>query len=358
MVPRLYFVGWMGLVCAVGCRPGAPSSFVPPVSKVKVQIVNRLGEPLDVYWDDRGKRVSVMRLPSEPGSQQIELGSGKYWVAPTGAERSASVPIPALSDVLRDRPLRVELDRVPAIDDPELVWIPPGPALIGDEIGIGQEDERPARIVDVPGFWLSRYEVTNADFVEFLNAQAKYDPAWIDLRSRKCRMEQDTGGRYATDAPQLPVVMVSLAGARAYCRWRSEQTGRRYRLPTEVEWEKGARGCQSYVFSYGNIYRNGMANQESGQLTEVGRFAPNSFGLYDMTGNAFEWVADPYDRSKRALVEGLDHVLRGGSFVLDGVYLRNSFRMRQSAEVMTDDIGFRVACDAIHTQQPDEGEKE
>jgi len=134
--------------------------------------------------------------------------------------------------------------------------------------------------------------------------------------------------------------MVSLAGARAYCQWRSEQTGQRHRLPKEAEWEKAARGPEMFVYSYGNIYQQSQANQESGKLKPIGSYDPNSWGLHDMTGNAFEWMTDVADPTKQETT--LNHSLRGGSFVLDGMYVRNSFRMRQSPTVMTDDIGFRV----------------
>ena len=215
--------------------------------------------------------------------------------------------------------------------------------MVGDTIGVGAEDERPARIKNVNGFWLAQTEVTNRQFAKFLSAQKTVQPGWIDLQSRKCRIELDdlkNESKYSSDAPRLPVVMVSLTGARAYCDWLTEKTQIRHRLPVEAEWEKAARGPESYVFSYGNIYQQSLANQESGKLKEVGSYQPNSFGLFDMTGNAFEWMDNVNDPSRPERL--LNQSLRGGSFVLDGMYLRNSFRMRQTPTVMTDDIGFRV----------------
>ncbi len=138
----------------------------------------------------------------------------------------------------------------------------------------------------------------------------------------------------------MPVVMVSFHGAEAYCAWRTETTGVVHRLPTEIEWEKAARGPSSFTYSYGNVDTRSLANQESGSLKATGSYAPSGFGLRDMTGNVFEWMANEYD--PEASDEIMNQSLRGGSFVLDGMYLRNSFRMRQSRTVMTDDIGFRV----------------
>lgn len=224
-------------------------------------------------------------------------------------------------------------------------WIPGGPALIGDVLGVGAEDERPARIVEVSGFWMGRREVTNAEFAAFLSAQPDVDPRWIDLGSRKCRITGPApgDGAYGTDATDLPVVMVSHFGAEAYCRWRTEVTGLHHRLPTETEWEKAARGPEGYTYAYGNVYTRALANQESGTLRPVASYAPNGYGLFDMTGNVFEWMGNEYAPERSG--EPMNQALRGGSFVLDGMYLRNSFRMRQSRSVMTDDIGFRTACD-------------
>jgi len=218
-------------------------------------------------------------------------------------------------------------------------WVPEGPALIGDILGVGAEDERPARIESVDSFWLAETEVTNSQYAEFLSAQRRIEPRWIDLESQKCRI-QKLESSYVSDAAELPVVMVSLYGAQAYCDWKTTSTKDKYRLPTEIEWEKAARGPESYTFAYGNVYRQSLANQESGKLKRVKSYAPNGFGLYDMTGNAFEWMSNLNDPSQPDRI--MNQSLRGGSFVLDGMYLRNSFRMRQSKSVMTDDIGFRV----------------
>jgi formylglycine-generating enzyme required for sulfatase activity len=184
-------------------------------------------------------------------------------------------------------------------------------------------------------------EVTNEEYTGFLNAAGQTEPGWLDLASRQCKIKKTDAG-FTTDAPRLPVVTVTFAGAEAFCRWKSKKTGWLCRLPTESEWEKAARGPESYVYAYGNVYEPDEANQESGRLLPVQSFSPNGFGLYDMTGNAFEWVAGRYAWSPADPPNPYTHVLRGGSFVLDGMYLRNSFRMRQSPTVMTDDIGFRA----------------
>ena len=232
-------------------------------------------------------------------------------------------------------------------------WIPPGPALRGDALGIGQEDERPLATPATGGFWLARHETTNSEYVRFLNAigPARVDHDWLDLEGAKCRVQRPASDQpFATDAPDLPVVTVSWSGAVAYCDWLTETTGLRHRLPTEVEWEKAARGPGSRVYAYGDTFRTAAANQESGRLQPVSFSAPNGFGLFDMTGNAFEWCADTYVREayRGAAATAADgfRVLRGGSFVLDGIFCRNAMRMRLRPEVRADDVGFRVLREA------------
>lgn len=229
-------------------------------------------------------------------------------------------------------------------------WIPPGAAKVGDELGVGQEDERPLREIGVDGYWLATTETTNAEFAAFLNAIGEPSADWCDFESRKFRIRRGADGAWSTDAPELPVVTVAWTGAVAYCDWLSARLGRRCRLPSEVEWEKAARGPDGFVYSYGNVFTTAAANQESGKLLPVGQFAPNGYGLFDMTGNAFEWTADWYARDAYRVgappMAGEYRVLRGGSFVLDGMFLRNSMRMKLRPQVRADDVGFRVAMDA------------
>ncbi|MGE3173243.1 MAG: formylglycine-generating enzyme family protein [Planctomycetota bacterium] len=280
---------------------------------------------------------------------------GAYVVRAATASGPVAMPAPVLDAILPpDRTLRLAVEPPPQAIDAEFAFVPGGPALLGDALGVGQEDERPPRLVAVGPFWLARRECTNADYAAFLSAvDPAVDEAWCAFDSRKCRLRRDTAtGRWSTDAPDLPMVTVSLAGAEAYCAWRTRATGRRHRLPSEVEWEKAARGPESFEFAYGNVNRQAAANQESGALQAVGSHRANGYGLFDLCGNAFEWTADAYHPGPAGGGPAPDRhgdptaqVLRGGSFVLDGMYLRNSFRMWQRPDVRTDDFGFRVARD-------------
>ncbi len=282
------------------------------------------------------------------------LQPGRYAIALEG--RGPAVPLPVLPAELGYRPRGIrDVEVWPWPDERQgFVWIPPGLSVRGDALGVGQEDERPVDVVELPGFWLARHETTNIDYARFLNEVGRdaVDPRWIDFEGAKCGVRWDEQREiYVSDAPWNPVVTVSWRGAMAYCEWLTETAGERHRLPAEAEWEKAARGPGSRVYSYGDTFQTRAANQESGRLRSVGSFAVSAFGLYDMTGNAFEWTGDRYGRHAYSGVAGQEtaadevdafRVLRGGSFVLDGIFLRNAMRMRLRPTVRADDVGFRV----------------
>ncbi len=332
-----------------GACTAPPLGIGPPTLTLAIDNPHRLPLSLDAVVGDACREVA---RPGDASAVQLALLAGCYVVRATTARGAFAVPAPLLPGLLPDGVLRLRIAPPPpgADDDREFAFVAAGPAVIGDTLGIGQEDERPARLVDVPAFWLARREVTNAEFAAFLTAsEPAVESTWAAFDSKKLRCTRDAHGAWTTDAPDSPVVTVSLAGAEAFCAWRTRTTGVPHRLPGEVEWEKAARGPASFVYAYGNTYRSAAANQESGTLRAVGSFAANGYGLFDMTGNAFEWTRDAYPGA----VSPPFQVLRGGSFVLDGMYLRNSFRMKQRPDVRTDDFGFRIARDAADTRSPD-----
>jgi len=228
----------------------------------------------------------------------------------------------------------------------EMVLVPAGEFIMGSDKKtdrLAYRSEIPQRSVYLDAFMIGKYEVTALEYLKFVLATDRLPQ--LDWRY--------DGGNFQDTMAHHPIMHVSWYDADAYCKWAGK------RLPTEAEWEKAARGPDSAVFDYGDVYRRGAANQESGTLREVGAFGARGFGCRDLTGNAFEWVADDYDAAAYASCAGriVDapsvtrpkiespssyRTLRGGSFVLDGMYLRNSFRMRQRASVRSDDIGFRL----------------
>ena len=328
-----------------------PDKSAPTVVSIEtettfIRVVNAKHHKACLSHVTKKGRVKVALIDPELDAQTFAVPSGIYVV--TDEETSVSYAAPALSELVADKPLEITIGGT-NLSDEDWGWVPAGHALIGDTLGVGARDE-PLSLQTFDSFWLGRRAVTNQQYAKFLNSIDHFSKDWIDLESQKCCIDHENGIYVVTkNESNLPVVMVSHAGAEAYCEWLSKTDGRKYRLPTEFEWEKAARGPASFVYSYGNVYRQYLANQESGTIAPVGSFYPNEYGLYDMTGNVFEWMSNEFDTTKPGKI--MNQSLRGGSFVLDGIYQRNSFRMRQSKTVMTDDIGFRVLKEVTLAEQ-------
>ena len=150
---------------------------------------------------------------------------------------------------------------------------------------------------------------------------------------------------------ERPVIMVSWNDAQANVKWLSGTTGRGYRLPTEAEWEYAARGGASTACWWGDRY--GSKRAPRGKTEETGSGEPNGFGLYNVTGNAAEWVQDCYvnsfasaPRDGTAVVtnNGCQRVLRGGGWKADSGDLRIASRSRLAPGTRDTATGFRVAA--------------
>ncbi len=165
-------------------------------------------------------------------------------------------------------------------EGPTMVEIPAGSFRMGDLQGDGDPDEVPVHIVRIQKpFAIGRYEVTFDEYDQFASVT-------------KRKLPNDRGwGR-----GRRPVINISWQDAVEYTKWLSEQTGKRYRLPTEAEWEYAARGGKETTYWWGKDLLKGTANcngcgsQWDGEQTApVGSFKPNPFGLYDTAGNVWEW---------------------------------------------------------------------
>lgn len=203
----------------------------------------------------------------------------------------------------------------------EMAYIPAGAFVMGS--GDGYPDERPAHEVVLRGFYIDRYEVTVAEYVEFLNHVGRLYGSdghkYADVRDENPQSHiLSHGNGYAAEKgfENYPVTWVSWYGADAYCRFHHK------RLPTEAEWEKAARGTDGRRYPWGDEFDPARANA-GGVLTgtvPVGSYPDgvSPYGLYDMAGNVWEWVADwyePYPGSDyRSPFFGKYKVVRGGSW--------------------------------------------
>ncbi len=227
---------------------------------------------------------------------------------------------------------------------PEMAVIPAGEYRRGCRLDCGEYSaaEKPVRKVRVEAFELSRYEVTFEEYDRYTAATGRE------------RADDEGWGR-----GRQPVINVSWEDAVAYASWLSEQTGQRYRLPSEAEWEYAARsGTKKKKYSWGNeIGRNrancrGCGSQWGKQTAPVGSFPPNRWGLHDMHGNVWEWVQDcwngsyqgaPADGTAWASGDCSQRVLRGGSWYVSPRLLRSANRIRITTTNRYYDDGFRVA---------------
>ena len=192
------------------------------------------------------------------------------------------------------------------------------------------------------GFAISKHEISFSDFDRFAEAAGH---EWV-------------GASRGSERGAHPVVNVSWADAVAYTEWLSAETGRRYRLPTESEWEYAARAGSAAAYSWGNDLLpgrgncNGCDNARSARGTApVGSFPANAWGLHDMHGNVWEWVLNCAGPSRRALEPGIRHVAnadcnrrvrRGGSWTHSPRRMRAASRDITVATLRSPNTGFRV----------------
>ncbi|PIE79564.1 MAG: hypothetical protein CSA15_02785, partial [Candidatus Delongbacteria bacterium] len=263
----------------------------------------------------------------------------------------------------------------------EMVVIPQGSFVMGDSKGEGNSYELPLHEVSISSFQMSKYEITNTQYCEFLNAmgttQGEYGGetvTWIFLEYAGSRIEEENGS-YVVESnfENHPVVWVTWYGANAYCEWKGG------RLPTEAEWEYAARGgledkrfprgetishetngdeqaCYSadpYFYDY-DVNPTEGTYQDIYEAIEVGTFPPNGYGLYDMSGNVWEWCsdwfsADYYSNSPandpQGPSTGYFRIMRGGGWNSYAQTCRNAYREGGSPGNGYDANGFRFVVD-------------
>jgi formylglycine-generating enzyme required for sulfatase activity len=234
-------------------------------------------------------------------------------------------------------------------EGPELVTIPAGSFQMGAVHGGGDSDEKPVHLVTIPRpFAIGRYEVTFEEYDRFCTATGREKPKdgrrWFPFSN---------WGR-----ERRPAINVTWDDAVAYTSWLSEQTGKRYRLPSESEWEYAAKAGSEDRYWWGFSVGEKRANckecgsQWDGKKTSpVGSFPASPFGLFDTAGNAWEWCQDRWHETYQgaptdgtAWDNGQDQrrVQRGGSFGSKPRYIRSSARGRGKPTDRYVYLGFRV----------------
>lgn len=239
----------------------------------------------------------------------------------------------------------------------DYVLVAAGAFKMGDNFGDGESRERPVHTVDLDSFYIAKYEMTNGEWRKFRGDPGYDDPKfWPE--GRVVPKEQDSywtdarnHGGGTPDSDNYPLLGVNWDAATAYCNWLSAKTGKKYRLPTEAEWEKAARGTDQRRYPWGNSIDHSYANYvgaqrmdtamtvgfydgaKHGDLQTHNNVSP--YGAYDMAGNVMEWCQDWYSRNyysfsprknPKGPSSGAYRVLRGGTFFTEAFDLRTYAR--------------------------------
>lgn len=260
-----------------------------------------------------------------------------------------------------------------AADSVEMVFVEGGTFSMGCEGGTKcQEHHIPLHDVTLNSFYISKYEITKKQFAEFV-AKTSYrtmaEKKGYSIYRVGNNNEKKTGldwknqlDVYAVGNADLayPVIHVSWNDAVEYCRWLSKETGKKYRLPTEAEWEYAARGGvknQGYKFAGSNNADSVAWYDDNSQdkIYPVGQKKPNELGIYDMSGNVWEFCSDWFTLTYEGSLimsnnplgpeNGLGHVKRGGSSRSLRESTLNYSRSMSDVNYNNDEIGFRIVME-------------
>ncbi len=245
--------------------------------------------------------------------------------------------------------------------DFKMVYIPKGEFQMGSNSG--DSDEEPLHSVFLNAFYIDKHEVTNAQYKEFVDANPQWQKDKILRKYHDGYYLADwIGNFFPSGKDNHPVVYVSWYAAMAYAKWGKK------RLPTEAEWEKAARGgLVSKKYPWGDTIDSTNANYFDGtdkEITPVGSYPANGYGLYDMAGNVREWCLDTYDENffgssprenpfadAKSIDDVIDdfinlkgnRVLRGGSWLNSAQLVRISNRYWRAPTATNPNEGFRCA---------------
>lgn len=208
-------------------------------------------------------------------------------------------------------------------------------------------DEKPAHLVSLNPYYIDKYEVTNRNYNLCVQNGECLPP-----KKRSSKTQTSYFGNLEFD--NYPVIYVTWDMAQKYCQWRDA------RLPSEAEWEKAARGAAGRIYPWGDTIKNTEANYNGlvGDLAVVGKYysGTSPYGLFDMAGNAQEWVNDWYQanyysslfgdvQNPQGPSTGDERVIRGGSWDAGKNFIRTTYRFKSAPSVSFYNISFRCAKD-------------
>jgi len=239
-----------------------------------------------------------------------------------------------------------------------MIYIPAGEFTMGSQEV--EDDEKPPHQVYLDGYWMGKYEVTIRQYLQFARDTGSHFPKWLE-KGNEYNIETGTNDYYKEFVADetCPVVGIYWKDAMAYCDWLSQQTGLKFKLPTEAQWEQAARGTDGRPYPWGDREPDGTLanfNYNIRKTTPVGSYPSGAspYGLLDMAGNVWEWCRDWYDedyyanspqKNPMGPASGSFRVIRGGGWYDYAGSLHCAYRFSFNADVRDGFLGFRLSQD-------------
>ena len=258
---------------------------VKPIFPESAKQMQKEGDVLlQATIDESGTPVDIVALTN--------LGFGLEDAAIEALKKSAFHPA-TMDDKPISKQVQIPYEFKLTFPYTDTVLIPAGEFQMGNDGSDAEDDEKPVHTVYVDAFYIDKYEVTNVEYKKFVDA----NPQWQKGRIPRKYHDGDylkhwDGNNYPSSKGNHPVVYVSWYAAMAYAQWHGK------RLPIEAEWEKAARGGlvgKKYVWGSSLDANKANYGENVGDTTPVATYDANGYGLYDMTGNVWEWCLDEYN---------------------------------------------------------------
>ncbi|MCD4656778.1 MAG: SUMF1/EgtB/PvdO family nonheme iron enzyme [Planctomycetes bacterium] len=293
-------------------------------------------------------------------SQPLELCEGSYVIMFYSTEAKKVFKLPF---IVTSKSNSVKLDETSILRsflNDEFVYVPAGMFWQGGEPEL--TGELMAAKVLLPDYFISKHEITFAQYTEFLNALIqsigleetykrvpKIDESYV--------IEPDNTGKFmpSDELKNLPVFAVSFYDAQQYCKWRSQKECKEYRLPTELEWEKAARGIDNRTYPWGNVfssdYCNMLYSRNVPELFEVYKYRRffkkdvSPFGVFDCAGSVAEWTSTTLEVSTTDSID-MEAIIKGGSWSWEEPTTRCAYKYAIDTLTKNTAIGFRIAFSA------------
>jgi formylglycine-generating enzyme required for sulfatase activity len=332
----------------------------------KLQVLPTNAEPVTgKYWHSSDDAF----FDVEKGIEKVIEDFDVHSISAAPASAATSIALPG-----EPTPIPVQLEQLGFLGRringlkcilPPMVSVPSGNFLMGSdktEDPQANSDEKPQYPIQVEAFQMGVFPVTVAEYALYLRANPSVNPPEGSSFST-------THGKFLTWAIMreqcfnYPMAQVTWFNARDYAEWLAQITGQPFRLPTEAEWEKAARGLDGQIYPWGNQWHAHRANTPDdstigttpiGQYIQAGDASP--YGCHDMVGNVSEWCSSlykeyPYDVNKCEDKKDAqnERVERGGSWYLDlryapaSHYVRAAYRQRWKPDISGHNLGFRLA---------------